>query len=90
MGIASDNVVKEHQDIDALNRNHPTHLDMRLDGWEVAWKNSMIMVRSNMRFGEIVAYDLFSLMGHDFCEIVATNRLSTGSNGINFWAKNPL
>ena len=47
MGIASDDVGEEHQDIDARNRNRPTHLDMRSNDWEDSWKNSTIVVRSN-------------------------------------------
>ena len=52
-GIGSDDVGKEHQDIDALNRNCPTHLDMRSDDWELSWRNSMIVVRSNRDRGAI-------------------------------------
>ena len=37
--------------------------------------------------GEIMAHDFFSLVGHNFREIVATNRLPTGSNGHNFWVE---
>ena len=38
--------------------------------------------RSWLIRGEIVANDFFSLVGHDFCEIVATSPPTTASNGL--------
>ena len=40
--------------------------------------------RSWLLRGEIVAHDLPTLVGHDCHQIVATNRLLTGSNGHDF------